>query len=154
MPWGSSGDIPVAGDYDADGRSDQAIFRRNAATGFGEWWIQYSGGGNFVTVFGTDTDVPAPADYSGDGKTDVAIWRPSDGFWFILRSEDFNYYAAPFGQAGDYLVPGDYDGDGRADIAVFRNSTGIWYENRSSSGILFQQYGGLGDHPIPSAYIP
>ncbi len=154
IPWGSSGDIPVAGDYDADGWSDQAIFRRNAATGFGEWWIQYSGGGNFVTVFGTNTDVPVAADYTGDGKTDVAVWRPSDGFWFILRSEDFNYYAAPFGQAGDYLVPGDYDGDGRSDIAVFRGSTRFWYINQSSGGIIFRQFGGLGDRPIPSAYIP
>jgi hypothetical protein len=70
-----------------------------------------------------------------------------------LRSEDFNYYAAPFGQAGDHLVPGDYDGDGKTDIAVFRGSTGIWYENLSTSGIVFELYGSIGDRPIPGAYF-
>ncbi|MBK6751266.1 MAG: VCBS repeat-containing protein [Acidobacteria bacterium] len=63
----------------------------------------------------------------GDGKTDVAFWRPATGEWFVLRSEDFSFYAFPFGASGDVPVPGDYDGDGKADASVFRESSLTWF---------------------------
>ena len=73
--------------------------------------------------FGTSTDKIVPGDYTGDGKMDIGVWRPSTGFWYILRSEDFLLYGFPFGLDGDIPVPGDYDGDGKTDAAVFRPST-------------------------------
>jgi len=152
--FGSPGDVPTPGDYDADGRADVAIFRPNAGTGNGEWWIQRSTAGIFVTVFGTSTDIPVVADYSGDGTTDVAIRRPSDGFWYVLQMEDFNYFAAPFGLGSDRPVPADYDGDGKADISIYRPSDGNWYEARTTGGITIQQLGVKGDKPAPAAYIP
>ncbi len=152
--FGTNGDVPTPGDYDADGRADVAIFRPNAATGNGEWWIQRSTAGTFVTVFGLNTDTPAVADFSGDGTTDVAIRRPSDGYWYVLQMEDFNFFAAPFGLGSDRPVPADYDGDGKADIAVYRPTDGYWYEARTTGGIAIQQLGEPGDKPAPAAYIP
>ena len=103
---------------------------------------------------GNSTDKAVQGDYTGDGKTDVAIFRPSNGNWFILRSEDFSFYSFPFGASTDVTAPGDYDGDGKADVAIFRPSNATWFVNRSTSGTLIQSFGIAGDLPIPSAFIP
>ncbi len=152
--FGTNGDVPVPSDYDGDGRSDIAIFRPVGGIG-AEWWIQRSSNNSvFAATFGTSTDKAVPGDYTGDGRSDFAIWRPSNGNWFILRSEDFSFYAFPFGTTNDVPVAGDYDGDGRTDAAVFRPSNSTWYVQRTTAGILIQQFGIAGDLAIPNAFVP
>ena len=69
-------------------------------------------------------------DYTGDGKADVTFWRPSNGNWFILRSEDSSFFAFPFGTIGDTPAPGAYDADGKFDARVFRPSNFNWFVQR------------------------
>jgi len=104
--------------------------------------------------FGASTDKPVQGDYTGDGKTDVAFWRPSSGQWYIIRSEDFSFFAFPFGTNGDVPAPGDYDGDGKTDPTVFRPSQATWYIARSTAGTLITQFGANGDRPLPNAFVP
>lgn len=59
----------------------------------------------------------------------------------------------PFGASGDVASPGDYDGDGKLDAAVFRPSSATWFVNRSTAGVLIQQFGTAGDVPVPSAFV-
>jgi hypothetical protein len=106
-----------------------------------------------VTTFGTSTDRTVQADYTGDGKADVAFFRPSTREWFVLRSEDFSFYSAPFGATGDIAAPGDYDGDGRSDFAIFRPSNNTWYLQQSTSGFTAITFGITNDIPIPNAYV-
>jgi len=138
-------------DFDGDGKTDLSIFRPNGAASEW-WWNKSSTGGNAALQFGSSTDKLAPVDFTGDGKTDVAFWRPSTGQWFVLRSEDFSFYAFPFGAAGDVPVPADYDGDGKADAAVFRESTLTWYINKSSGGTDIVGFGAVGDKPVNADY--
>ena len=107
-----------------------------------------------AATFGVAGDKAVPGDYTGDGKVDFAVWRPSNGNWFVLRSEDFSFYAFPFGSTNDIPVPGDYDGDLITDAAVFRPSGATWYLNRSQTGVQIQQFGLSTDTPLASAYIP
>jgi hypothetical protein len=58
---------------------------------------------------------------------------------------NFSFFAFPFGTAGDVPSPGDYDGDRRFDAAIFRPSQAWWFVNRTSSGVLIQQFGISGD---------
>lgn len=150
--FGAAGDQPVAADYDGDGKADIAVFRPNG-TGGAEWWIANSSGGVFATQFGQPTDKAVPADYTGDGRTDIAYWNTSNGYWYILRSEDYSYFAFPFGGVGDLPVPADYDSDNKADAGVFRPSNANWFLNRSTAGTLIQQFGTTGDQPVPNAFV-
>jgi len=67
--WGASGDVPVTGDFDGDGKTDVATFRPSA----GIWYILRSSDGTPQQVtWGASGDVPVTGDFDGDGKTDVA----------------------------------------------------------------------------------
>ncbi|HEY0459456.1 MAG TPA: FG-GAP-like repeat-containing protein [Pyrinomonadaceae bacterium] len=150
LPWGISGDKPLRGDFDGDGRQDAAVYRAANQT----WYIRNSSNGQAAyQFFGLASDSFVPADYDGDGKTDAAVFRPSNGTWYILQSSNNQAIYQQFGLGSDLPAPADYDGDGRADIAVFRN--GAWFILQSSNGqIQYPQFGQSGDIPIAAAFTP
>jgi hypothetical protein len=99
------------------------------------------------------------ADFDGDGKSDISVFRPSNGFWYIMKSSG-GYSSIQWGLATDSLVPGDYDGDGKADLAVYRYFTfpgstevNTWFILQSSSGaIRVERFGLPTDRLVPADY--
>ena len=151
VPWGITGDKPILGDFDADGRNDAAVFRPSS----GAWFVRYSSNSQFYAVqFGAAEDIPAPADFDGDGKTDVSVFRPSIGTWYRINSQNNSFFGVQWGASGDIPTAADYDGDGKADVSIFRPSNGGWYRINSSNGQVPPaiQFGAAGDIPIPAAF--
>jgi subtilisin-like proprotein convertase family protein len=139
VTWGLPEDVPVPGDYNADGLTDIAVWRPST----GVWFVR-----NILTVtWGIFGDVPVPADYLGGPGTDLAVWRPSNGAWFIAGMDPIVW-----GGAGDICVPADYVGDEKADVAVFRPTTGVWYIRGPQGELQSTQFGTNGDIPVPADY--
>jgi len=156
--FGTSGDVPVAADYDGDGKADAVIWRPST----GLWYGPRTGAGSIVIqlILGQMGDIPVPCDYDGDGTIDPAIYRPSTGQWFGTTTNGSTVVLnTNLGLvAGDIPVPADYNGDGKCDPAIMRpgvgpGGTNLWYSVPSGGGSPFQIYfGAAGDIPVPGDY--
>jgi hypothetical protein len=146
--WGSgaSGDIPVPGDYDGDGRTDMAFWRPSTGT----WFIISSLTSNTFSIqWGAPGDVPVPGDYDGDGRIDAAVFRPSDNKRYIRPSNGGASYSMPSGiYANDAQSGGDFDGDGKGDVISVNGSSAtgdtryVWKGYLTLTGsTLSQQWG-------------
>lgn len=174
IPFGQAGDLAVQRDYDGDGKTDLAVFRRSTTDTEAQtlWFIRFTNNNptQAVTTFwwgvSGDTvntfDVPVPGDYDGDGKFDLAVYRvgtfPTNTF-FVRRSSDLTQQAQQWGNfQTDYIVPGDYDGDGKFDFCAARTGAAAanpvtWFILRSSDGGMSAPvYGRSDDIPIQADY--
>jgi len=89
-------------------------------------------------------------DFDGDNRADLAVFRPSEGNWYVRRSNG-GFAMLPFGLPGDKPVTADYDADGRSDAAVFRN--GVWWRLKSGSNTVDAvEFGLPGDIPVPAHF--
>jgi uncharacterized repeat protein (TIGR03803 family) len=101
-------------------------------------------------------DLPEPGDYTGDGKADITVYRPSNGYWFVLKSSSYTTWDSyHFGAPGDIPVSADYDGDGKRDPAVYRPSTNTWWMLLSATGFMDGAgyvWGAPGEVPVSGDY--
>lgn len=151
MPWGISGDLPYAADYDLDGKTDLHI-RRGA-----QHWFQFSGNGAVSQYgWGLPNDAFATVDFNGDGRADVAALRDSGSsiVWYVRDTFTggglFPLYGITWGSnSSDTRAPADYDGDGEADLAIWRSTTGQWWIRNSDTGtVTITGWGIDGDRAI------
>ncbi|HLM62104.1 MAG TPA: VCBS repeat-containing protein, partial [Pyrinomonadaceae bacterium] len=157
VQFGTTGDVPVSGDWDGDGKADLAVYRDGSLTG-GQSYFYYRPSSqpsvNFRQIaWGTTGDKPLIGDFDGDLRLDAAVFRPSTATWHILRSSNNQVSSFVFGLPTDIPVPADYDGDGVTNIAVFRPSNGTWYTSTNPQinyGAV--QFGTTGDLPVPADY--
>lgn len=101
VSFGSGSDTPAAEDFDADGKTDYAVFRQVSGT----WYILRSSTNQVQTTqFGQLLDKPQPADYDGDGKADLAVYRASEGKWYFWYSVSDEQKIVRWGVSSDIPV--------------------------------------------------
>jgi FtsP/CotA-like multicopper oxidase with cupredoxin domain len=141
--WGLASDVPVAGDWNGDGKTELGLYRN------GTWYLDLNGSGGWngaptdkqVNGFGTATDIPVVGDWNGDGISDVGFFRPSTRNFYLDSNGNGVWTTGvdrqtTFGVAGDKPVVGDWNGDGIDQIGVFRPSTRMWYLDSDNSGTI------------------
>ncbi|MDG3008110.1 Ig-like domain-containing protein [Paludisphaera mucosa] len=120
---GSAGDIPLAGDFDADGKNDLAAFRSADAS----WVVWRSTQGGLTFKFGTGgSSVPIVGNFDGPGATQYGVYdlvNGTTGVW-TLTTPSGSIRSFGFGVAGDVPLVGDFLGLGYDQPTVYRPSTG------------------------------
>ncbi len=147
--FGTTGDVPVVGNWEGTGTDGIAIFR--PWTGY--WYFDYNLDGVIDNSFrfGKYGDQIITGDWNGNGKESIAIFRPWTGYWYF----DYNLDGAidnsfRFGKYGDQIITGDWNGNGKESIAIFRPASGYWYFDYNLDGVVDNSYrfGKYGDQIV------
>jgi hypothetical protein len=131
-------EIPKAGDFNGDGKTDIAIFVRDAKPepGRGDVGVALSDGRRFLPIqqwhdlLCVGQEVPVIGDFNGDGKDDVAVFvkdtktGPDRGCVGVSLSEGDHFgpltkWIDHFCTGDQIPLAGDFNGDGRDDIICF-----------------------------------
>jgi len=120
---GQSGDIPVAGDWNGDGRDKVGVFRS------GLWVLDYNGNGVWdgpsidrTATLGQAGDIPVLGDWNGSGTKKIGVFRAgttsNSGLWVLDYNGNFQWdgpsidRAYTFGGSGDTPVVGKWPSSG------------------------------------------
>jgi plastocyanin len=111
--WGISTDLPVTGDWNADGITDVGVFR--PAT---HMFYLKNGTTTWTTTainWGASTDLPVTGDWNADGITDVGVFRPSTHMFYLRNGTTLSWTttAINWGASTDLPVSGTW-----ADVPV------------------------------------
>jgi len=152
--FGMSGDTPVPGDFDGDGKTDFSVYRPGDPSIFYVW---RSGAANYYGYgWGNSSDRPTSGDFDGDGLSDPAIARPDTGtgtlVWWITTSSNSSHFAIAWGNPSHKIAPADYDGDGKTDVAVFDPGGKIFYVWNSSDSTVSELPVGYDGTVVSSDY--
>jgi hypothetical protein len=127
---GSRGLVPLAGDFDGDGRDGVGIYDPST----GDFFLKNvpgEGDADLMFRFGPGGGVPVVGDWTGSGVDTVGLYMPETGHWFVRNTNtegDADLHFS-FGPGDSKLLPvvGDWDGDGVDSAGLYDPSTGIWY---------------------------
>jgi parallel beta-helix repeat protein len=135
MYFGNPGDEPLMGDWNCDGETTPAMYRRSTG------WMYLrntntEGPADKQYYFGSPGDIPIAGDFNGDGCDTVSIYRPSEQRFYITNTSGGGIaeYSFTFGNPGDRPFVGDFDGDGTDTVGLHRQSTGRVYLTNNPMG--------------------
>ena len=120
----SPGDVPVLGDWDADGRDDLAIYRAG-----GSWSIRNGSGPTgrtlYTFTYGVQSgDRPVAGDWDGNGTDDAGIYRK--GQWHLRSTASptgSTVRSFLFGAANDLPLAGRWGTPAASGLGVMRPRT-------------------------------
>ena len=150
-----SGDMPLSGDFDRDGKVDDVAIYRSFTQHWYYDWDHNATNDETTEPWSLRGDRPVVGDFDRDGKIDdVAVFRPSNRMWYFDYDHDGDSddTSGPWGLAGDIPIAGDFNRDGYSDdVAVFRPSNHMWYFDYHHDGdtdVTSGPWGLAGDIPL------
>jgi subtilisin-like proprotein convertase family protein len=130
--YGGTGDVAIAGDWNADGTDTIGVYRAST----GEFFLRNSntpGPGDITFMFGAPSAglVPLAGDWNGDGTDTVGLYDPATGAFFLRNtnttgSADIMFMFGP-GGAGIRPLAGDWNGDGTDSIGIYVQASGVFF---------------------------
>jgi hypothetical protein len=142
--FGISGDIPVSGDWDNNGKSEIGVFRNSTHL----FYLDYNGNGVWNVPpadrqynFGISGDLPVTGDWNNDSKSEIGVFRPSTHLFYLDYNGNGVWNVPPadrqynFGISGDIPISGDWNNDRISEIGVFRPSTHLFYLDYNGNGV-------------------
>ncbi|WIM92999.1 glycoside hydrolase family 6 protein [Actinoplanes oblitus] len=153
--FAQSGDVPLIGDWDGDGRDGIGAYRPADRT-FRLRDALSAGGADVSFGYGTAGDTPIAGDWNGDGRDTVGVFRPSTGAMFLRDSLGSGAADRSFDHVridpGDLPIVGDWDGDGTDTTGAYKPSTRtvtVLAGNTATAAVTASyRYGGAGDRPL------
>lgn len=125
---GATDVVPVAGDWDGDGRDSVGLYQRADAT----FHLLDDEGAPLAPVpFGQAGRIdvwPIAGDFDGDGRDTIGLYRQAEATFVVMV--DVGVESAPValgtpGRADAYPVVGDWNGDGRDAVGVFQQGDAV-----------------------------
>ena len=161
--FGTTGYIPVTGDWNNDGKTEVGTFYN------GVWRLDYSGNGKWdggvidrVYVLGTTGSVPVTGDWNNDGKTEIGYYQPGiKGIWRLDYNGNGRWdggvidRAYVLGTTDSIPVTGDWNNNGKDEIGYYQPGIkGIWRLDYNGNGVW---NGGVTDRQYSfgtTGYVP
>jgi hypothetical protein len=140
--WGGLGDLPMAADFNGDGKTDFALFRTGATyfnSSFRWCTGTDTGSTGCASTYSLSEDKTAipyvGVNFDSNAATsEILFHHPLDNQWIWYSTSGATGYVGPFGLATDSALPGLYDGDNLTDLAVYRPSDASLRLRTSTSG--------------------
>jgi hypothetical protein len=149
MLYGDGAQVPLAGDWDGDGRDTVGIYnpadrrfslRDTLAAG------QPTATTPPVGAFGA---MPFAGDWNGDGVDEVGVYEPiGRRFMFFTLAGAEARPAQIFGADGDLPIIGDWDGDGVDDIGSYSPARRTYSRLLADGTSRTDSFGNAGDTPL------
>ncbi len=134
LAWDNAvNDLPVAGDWNSDGRIETGVYRPGAG-----FYLKMDNGSTWNpssdVYLGWDNangDLPVAGDWNSDGRTETGVYRPGAGFYLKMDSggtwnPSTDVYLAWDNAFNDLPVAGDWNSDGRTETGVYRPGAGFY----------------------------
>jgi len=152
---GQNGDLPVTGDWDANGVTDVGVLQTS-----GEFLLRLDENSTVTVQFfqPPPDNLPVAGDFDGDGFDTIGTYATTADEPFFLLSNSRaveSVLAKPeilffLGKQGDLPLAGDWDGDGIDTVGVYRPATSEFFlvNDFVSGEVTTFVFGIKGDLPI------